>query len=155
MRKCFHCKRSQHLLWLAPEFLPPLPSFLAANKHRGFPQSLQVTTSWTLAAVTGTFCVSVSAVVGSRSQSGCCCRDGRSFSVVHSPHDSEKQCCCWHARSCSAQIELRRSTTVVDLFFFFFFSSCRKLRARVTRNREIKNSGLSEASRQGIRSYVT
>ena len=118
-----------------------LPSFLAANKYRGFPQSLQVTTSRTLAAVTGTFCVSVSAVVDSRSQSGCCCRDGRSFSVVHSPHDSEKQCCCWHARSCSAPIELRRSTPVVD--FFFFFSSCRKLRARVTRNREIKNSGLT------------
>ena len=28
-------------------------------------------------------------------------------------------------------------------FFFFFLSSCRKLRARVTRNREIKNSGLN------------
>ena len=30
-----------------------------------------------------------------------------------------------------------------SIFFFFFLSSCRKLRARVTRNREIKNSGLA------------
>ena len=37
-----------------------------------------------------TFCVSVSAVVDSRSFWRCCCRGGRSFSVVHSPHDSEK-----------------------------------------------------------------
>ena len=31
------------------------------------------------------------------------------------------QCCCWRARSCSAQIELRCSTPVVDFFFFFEF----------------------------------
>ena len=53
--------------------------------------------------------------------------------------------CCWRARSCSAQIELCCSTPVVVFFFFFFFlSSCRKLRARVTRNREIINSGLMQ-----------
>ena len=52
------------------------------------------------------------------------------------------RCCCWRARSCLTQIELRCSTPVVDFFFFFFLSSCRKLRALVTRNREIKNSGL-------------
>ena len=100
-----------------------LPSFLAANKHRGFPQSLQVTTSRTVGCChRHLLCLRVSSC-RSRSQPGCCCRDGRSFSVVHSPHDSraEKQCCCWRARSCSAQIELRRSTPVVDLFFFFFF----------------------------------
>ena len=39
-----------------------------------------------------------------------------------------------------AQIKLRCSTPVVD--FFFFWVPAERLRARVTRNREIKNSGL-------------
>ena len=121
VRKCFHRKRSQHLLWLAPEFLPPIfpASWQQTNieafhsrckwRHRG---------RWLPSpAPSVSLCQQLS--TASRSFWRCCCRDGRLFSVVHSPHDSKKRCCCWRARSCAAQIELRCSTPVVDFFFFF------------------------------------
>ena len=99
-----------------------LPSFLAANKHRGFPQSLQVTTSRTLVAVTGTFCVSVSAVVAvAPSLAVVAETDDRSRScthpTTHGPRNNVVLGVHDHVRlrsNFAAQLQW-------SIFFFFFF----------------------------------
>ena len=107
----FNRRRPQWAGWSGAKMLPPqtkstsslacsrvsassLPSFLAANKHRGFPQWPRGSTRLLLA--------------------------------------------------CTIMFGSDRTSLLNSRGRFFFFSSCRKLRARVTRNREIKNSGLSE-----------